>query len=73
MRATMQKSVRQISQQQRMKSSGDGSHIPKDMKGNAETKIKKWLNEQGKKEVNTSDKNTTNTQKQQNNDICVIL
>lgn len=73
----MQKTVIQINQQQqRMKSSGDGSHILKDMKGNAETKIKKWLNEQGKNNGNTSKSDSTNpkkTQKQQNNDICTIL
>ena len=83
-RVTMQKTVRQISQQQqRMKSSGDGSHISKDMKGNSETKIKKWLNEQGKqgkqgkkdgeKPPKQDSTNSKKTQKQQNNDICTIL
>lgn len=62
--------------------SSESNTITKDMKGNSETKIKQWLNEQSKKESipnkssNNSDipsKNNKNDQTMQNNDMCIIL
>lgn len=63
----------------RQLSSDTGSHISKDMKGNAETKIKKWLNDNTQKIVtpNNGPKTPTNSnnfvQKPQKNDMCIIL